>query len=99
MLTPNMVAKNEAEKKLLQAIFTFLTVKFSIVILSSVALLVVLLYLLSVLLDALFQICGQIAQVYGQSSPIEKLLLFVLIWALIAWVLRCLKRSSHHASV
>jgi hypothetical protein len=91
MLTKTSIA----EKKLIEAMLAYLALKISVIVLSSLAALVVLLYLLSVLLNALVEVCTEIATTYGQCSPIEKLLVFVLAWALLAWAIH-LKRSLRH---
>lgn len=98
MVAPKILTQREAETKLLQALTMFLALKFSTIVLCSLAAIVVVLYFLSVLLTAFFTLCTQIASVYAACNPLEKLLVFFLAWALLAWGIR-LYRSIRHATI
>ncbi len=87
-----------AEKKLFQVTVAYLSLKTSLIIICGVALLVLMLYILSVLLSALFDVCQQIAQVYTACSPLEKLAAIFLTVVLITWIVQVYRRL-HNATI
>jgi hypothetical protein len=85
------------EKTIFRALIAFVSLKVSFILLCSVALLVVLLYVLSLLLSALFDVCQQIMLTWAGCSPVEKLAAIFLVAILVIWIAR-LYRSLQHAA-
>lgn len=80
------------KKRTIAALLSFYALRpvyvVTIVLISLVALLAV----WAILIDALAQLCNAIAQVWTESGAIEKLVILVLAWALLAWALRVYRR-------
>ena len=81
MLTNGILADGLKHEKLLTALLTLLSLKCTAILAALGAFLVIALIVFSIILDALLELSLHISQVWNASTPIERLLIFLIAWA------------------
>jgi hypothetical protein len=80
-LTGTILAGSYPQGKLLTALLTLCTLRWAALLAGIGAFLVVALFIFTVILDALTQLCMHVSQVWNASTPIERLLILLIAWA------------------
>lgn len=75
-----IVPEHPEQGKLVATLYMLSTLKWGAFVAIAGALLVILLFVLTLIMDALIELCTHIAQVWNASTSIERLLLFVVAW-------------------
>lgn len=86
MLTGRIITDKPSREKLLTALLMLLSLKVTAIAIILGFFFIVVLTIFVIVLDALVELSAHIAQVWSASSSIERLLIFVLAWVLIAKV-------------
>lgn len=92
------ISRREAEEKLLKAILTLMSLKFAAFAAAALSFIVVVLFVFYLIFSAIYQVCGQLAQLWAASNAIEKLIFVALAWAFLAWAWKQAKRFNHAAA-
>lgn len=94
-LTGRIIADETPRGKLLAALLALLSLKCTALAVIVGAFLIITLAVFTLILDALVELCGHIAQVYLACTPIERLLIFVLFILFFSkvspWLVRILR--------
>jgi hypothetical protein len=80
MLASDILTGTGISRKMLALLFFFCSLKAATLLLVCGVILAALLYVFLLILDALYQICGAIAQVWAASGAVEKLLILIVLW-------------------
>lgn len=97
MIAEQMIPDKATNEKLFAAMVALLSLRFTVIAALFLAALALILFVLSLLVTAIYECCVQISVVWTSSNALEKILFLVLTWAFLAWVARIV-RSFYHAA-
>lgn len=97
MLAKHILPTCEAEKKIFQAVVALLSAKFAALAILALSFVAVVLFVFYLIFDAIYEVCTQLALLWGECNAIEKLLYVLIAWAFAAWVLKRVKGLRHAA--
>jgi len=86
-----------SEKRCLEAIVALLSLKFAALAALVLSFVAVVLFVFYLIFDAIYEVCTQLALLWGECNAIEKLLYVLIAWAFAAWVLKRVKGLRHAA--
>lgn len=91
LATEHIVSREATQKKLLQACIALMSLKFAAIASIVLSCVLIVLFILYLLFDAIYQVAAQIGQLWVECNAIEKLLFLLIAWAFIAWACKRVK--------
>ncbi|SRR6266852_114023 len=83
MISTRMIPETELNRKLLAAILALMSCRLLVIVSVLLTFLVCTFFVFVLIIDALGELAYHISQVWNASTPIERLLIFLIAWAIV----------------